>query len=68
MTIQHIDNQIIITLPASVDIAGVQRLVNYLLYREATQHSQATQGSVDELARNVNQQWWKENKQRFLPE
>jgi len=47
---------------------GVQRLVNYLLYREATQESKAIQDDVDQLARDVNQQWWQENKQHFLPE
>lgn len=68
MTIQTINNQIIITLPANIDLEGVQRLVNYLLYKEATKDSQATQEDVDQLAREVNKQWWEENKNRFLPE
>jgi len=68
MTIQRVDNQIIITLPASVGLEGVQRLINYLLYKEATKDSQAKQEDVDKLAREVNKQWWEENKHRFLPE
>ncbi len=68
MTIQTTDNQIIITLPASIDLEGVQRLINYLLYKEATKESKAKQEDVDQLAREVNKQWWEENKQRFLPE
>jgi len=60
MTIQRLDNQIIITLPASIDLEGVQRLVNYLLYKEATKDSKATQEEVDKLAREVNKQWWEE--------
>ena len=68
MTIQRIDNQIIITLPASIDMEGVQRLINYLLYREATKDSQAKQEDVDKLAREANKLWWEENKHRFLPE
>lgn len=68
MTIQRIDNQIIITLPASIDLEGVQRLINYLLYKEATKDSQAKQEDVDKLAREANKQWWAENKHRFLPE
>lgn len=68
MTIQTINNQIIITLPANINLEGVQRLVNYLLYKEATKDSQATQEDVDQLAREVNKQWWEENKNRFLPE
>ncbi|MCE2823561.1 MAG: hypothetical protein LW693_14210 [Saprospiraceae bacterium] len=68
MTIQRLDNQIIITLPASTDLEGVQRLINYLLYKEATRDSKATQEEVDQLAREVNKLWWEENKHRFLPQ
>jgi len=68
MQIQRIDNQIVITLPGSIDLEGVQRLINYLLYREATKDSKAKQEDVDKLAREANKQWWAENKHRFLPE
>jgi hypothetical protein len=67
MTIKRTDNQIIITLPASVDLEGVQRLINYLLYKEATKDSKANQEDIDELAREANKKWWEENKDRFLP-
>lgn len=67
MNIQIFDNQIIITLPVTTDLEGVQRLVNYLLYKEATKDSKAKQEDVDKLAREVNKQWWQENKHRFLP-
>jgi hypothetical protein len=66
MIIERVDNQIIIKLPAGVDLEGVQRLINYLLYKEATQDSKAKQEEVDELAREVNKQWWDKNKHRFL--
>lgn len=68
MTIQRLDNQIIITLPASIDLEDVQRLINFLLYKEATKDSKAKQEEVDKLAREANKQWWEENKHRFLPE
>jgi len=68
MTIQRAENQIVITLPASVDLEGVQRLINFLLYKEATKDSQAKQEDVDKLAREANKQWWEENKHLFLPE
>ncbi|HMQ49491.1 MAG TPA: hypothetical protein PKA00_18585 [Saprospiraceae bacterium] len=68
MNIYTIDNQMIITLPASIDLEGVQRLINYLLYKEATKDRKAKQEDVDQLARKVNKQWWEENKHRFLPE
>lgn len=67
MTVQRTDNEIIIKLPASMDLEEIQRLINYLLYKEATKDSQATQDEVDKLAREANKQWWEENKERFLP-
>ncbi len=66
MTIQRTDTEILITLPASTDIDGLQRLINYLLYKEATQSSAAKQADVDKLAREVNTAWWENNKNRFL--
>lgn len=68
MVIERTNDQITITLPATVDLEGVQRLIDYLLYKEATKSSNAKQEAVDEFARTVNKQWWNENKQRFLPE
>ena len=67
MTIQRTDTEILITLPASTNIDGLQRLINYLLYKEATQGSEASQAAVDKLAREVNKSWWENNKNRFLP-
>jgi hypothetical protein len=68
MVIKRTDDQIVITLPATIDMEGVQRLINYLLYKEATKDSKAKQEDVDKLAREVNKKWWEENKHRFLPE
>ena len=67
MVIQRTDSQIVITLPATTDLEGVTRLINYLLYKEATKDSKAKQEDVDKLAREANKQWWEENKHRFLP-
>jgi len=65
MEIQKIDNQIVITLPDTVDMQGVERLIDYLLYKEATKDSQAKQQDVDALAREANKAWWEANKMRF---
>lgn len=68
MTIERInDNQIIITLSSSVDSFGLQRLIDYLKYLEATANSKAKQEDVDKLADEVNASWWEENRKRFIP-
>jgi hypothetical protein len=66
MTIQRTDTEILITLPASINIDGLQRLLDYLLYKEATKDSQAQQHDVDVLAREVNKEWWANNNHRFI--
>ncbi|MCG8328266.1 MAG: hypothetical protein MI974_11305 [Chitinophagales bacterium] len=66
MTIQRIDNEIIIRLPGNINTEGVQRLIDFLIYKEATVDSKATQDQVDELSSTINKNWWEQNKVRFL--
>jgi len=66
MLIERTAREVIIRLPASVDITGLQRLVDYLTYKEATANSKASQAQVDELAREVKKGWWKRNRKRLL--
>ena len=66
MTIERSDSEIIIRVPGNVDTEGLQRLINFLTYREATAESKATQKEVQKLAKEVNKNWWEENKDRFL--
>ncbi|HEX8356156.1 MAG TPA: hypothetical protein VF610_02035 [Segetibacter sp.] len=66
MVIERTSKELIIRLPASVDVTGLQRLVDYLTYKEATANSKATQEQVDDLASEVKKGWWKENKKRLI--
>jgi len=66
MTIQHSDTEIIIRLPKNVDIEGLQRLINFLTYKELGNNSKATQTQVDDLAKAINKNWWAKNKNKFL--
>ena len=66
MLIERTSNEVIIRLPASVDTTGLQQLVDYLTYKEATANSRAKQQQVDKLASGVKKGWWKKNSKRFL--
>lgn len=66
MVVQRIDNQIQITIDSTVDTFGLQRLLDYMKYLEATAKSKATQKEVDKLAAEVNTDWWAKNKGRFI--
>jgi hypothetical protein len=66
MLIERTSREVIIRLPASVEAIGLQRLIDYLTYKEATSNSKATQEQVDQLANDVKKNWWKKNRKRFI--
>ena len=66
MVIERTNKEFIIRLPSYVDTKGLQRLVDYLTYKEATAKSKAKQSDVDALAREVKKGWWANNISRFV--
>jgi len=66
MIIERVENnKIVISLSSNIDIFGIQRLIDYGRYLEATSQSKAKQTDVDKLADEVNESWWNKNKHRF---
>jgi len=66
MNIERTKKEIIIRLPLSIDTEDIQNLINYLIYREATEKSQAKQEDIDKLAKDVKKGWWNKNRRRFI--
>ena len=66
MLIERTKNEVIIRLPSYVDTEGLQRLVDYLSYKEVTSSSKAKQSDVDKLAKEVKKGWWTKNRSRFI--
>lgn len=67
MLIKRTDkNQITITVSSSIDTFGLQRLIEYIKYLEATSGSKVKQSEIDNLADEVNASWWSKNKDRFV--
>ena len=66
MQIERTKDEIIIRIPSDVDTQGLQRLIDFLTYREATAKSKASQTEVDELATEVKKGWWDKNRTRFI--
>jgi hypothetical protein len=66
MIIERTDNQIIIKVSPKVDSFGFQRIMDYLDYLEITSKSKATQDDADKLADELNDNWWKKNRKRFI--
>lgn len=66
MKIEILNDEIIIRLPKNTDLEGVQRLLDFLMYKQVTEHSEATQEQIDALSSEVNKSWWEKNKNKFL--
>jgi len=66
MEIERTDNEIIFRVPTNVDTLGLQRIIDYLRYKEATATSNADQNKVDNIAEESKTNWWKENKGKFI--
>jgi len=66
MIIERTSKEVIIRLPAYVDTTGLQSLIDYLTYKEATAKSKAKQSDVDALASDVKKGWWAKNKSRVV--
>lgn len=66
MTLERTENEVIIRLPANIDWESLELMIRFIKYRENVAKSQAKQEDIDALAREVNKQWWEENKHRFL--
>ena len=66
MTIERTCEEIIIRLPDYVDTKGLQKLIDFLAYKEATAKSEAKQADVDKLANDLKAGWWAQNRDRFM--
>jgi hypothetical protein len=66
MEIQRTKKEILLRLPANIDTLGLQRMIDYLKFKEATAGSDVNQEEIDRLAEESKANWWKENKGRFI--
>ncbi len=66
MQIERTSDEIVIRLPAWVKVEGIENLLDYLMYSEATSKSKATQEEIDALAREAKKGWWAQNKSRLV--
>lgn len=58
MIVERKDNEILVRLPANVDLTELQNMLDYLEYKENTTNTKASQKEVDELSEEVNKSIW----------
>lgn len=68
MTIERQNDEVVIRLPAALlTIREIQGLVDYFRFVESNSQNQGSEEQATALAREVDANWWQENKYRFLP-
>jgi len=66
MIVEKANNQFIIKVSSDVDAFGFQKIMEYLDYLEITSVNKGTQEDADKLADELNENWWKENRRKFI--
>jgi hypothetical protein len=66
MRIERKNSEIQITLSDSVDITGVQRLLDFLKFKELVSKSTANEDEINNLAEESKAEWWSKNKDRYI--
>lgn len=58
MIVERTNNEILVRLPASLDLSELQSVLGFIKFKEVASHSKAKQKSVDKLLEEVNQSIW----------
>lgn len=58
MILERTKNEILVRLPANVDLTELQNMLDYLEYKETTSETKAIQKEVDNLSEAVNKSIW----------
>jgi hypothetical protein len=66
MIIERTINEVIIRLPATINITDLQEMANFLRYSELTQKSKVTKKQVDTLVKEVKQGRWEKSRKRLI--
>ncbi|MBA4298565.1 hypothetical protein SAMN03080617_00684 [Algoriphagus alkaliphilus] len=65
MKIERTKKEVIIRIPASVNVDDMQDLTDLLRYKEISSKSQATQEDVDHLVSDIKRGRWEKTKNKL---
>ena len=66
MTIEVINNETVIRIPASIKFAYLQQFIDYITVKSLISKSEATEEEIFALTEEIQTKWWRENKHRFI--
>jgi hypothetical protein len=65
MVIERTANEFVIRFPFTANTERMQDMIDYLRYKELTANYSAAQSEADNMAREINRKWWKQNAAKF---
>ena len=66
MVIERINGELVVKIPDRISPLAVQEVLDYLEAMSLIGKSRASEKEIARLARNLNREWWKNNKHRFV--
>ncbi|MDR3181284.1 MAG: hypothetical protein LBT61_05100 [Prevotellaceae bacterium] len=65
MVIERTADEFVIRFPFTANTEQIQDVIDYLRYKELTDNYSVAQSEVDNLSREINRNWWKQNAAKF---
>lgn len=65
VTVERLDNEILVRIPSTMDIEFVQSLIDRMKFFEIVSRSKATDADIDRLAKMTKKNWASEMKDRL---
>jgi len=62
MILERTKDEILVRLPANIDLTELQNMIDYLNFKELTAKSKAYQSDADKLSKEVNKSMWQKVK------
>ena len=66
MEIERTNKEILIRVSSDTDLIGLQRILDYVKYREIASKSKASQDQIDKASAESKSSWWNSNKSRIV--
>jgi len=66
MIIESKDDEIVIRISANVSLEDIQKSLDFIRYKEILSKSKGSQADADNLAKKVNNEWWRDNKSKYI--
>ena len=66
MIIESKDDEIVIRISPNVNLEEIQKSLDFIRYKEILSKSKATVSDVDDLAAQINSEWWSKNKSKYV--